>query len=299
MNVRGYLFMEKLDSTFYSNFKAYEIEFFLQAQETSIVQAFFGPAERGAVLNLLLEQLPDLAKELHNSNDIRPYALTPLSFNNKFLVPFKGGGIKIFSGNVYSFKMKLVLKTIYEKLVNTLLNSSNLKFQIYDINFLIVSIQLSQKPLLNIFPPSENIFNKVNSPNAWNIFFKTPTQFKSKYDTIIPFPIPSFIFNNLYHTWNYFFGTPNFITKELWFDFLEQKLYCRKHKIQTVQLKFGNSSSEIGFIGSCLIVSKEEKSPFNSFLTTLLELGETLNVGSKRTLGFGVINYDVRMPKTN
>ena len=291
--------MEKLDSAFYSDFKAYEIEFFLQAQETSFVQSFFGPAERGDILNLLLDHLPDLAKELHKSNEIRPYALTPLSFNNKFLVPFKGGGVKISSGQVYTFKMKLVLKDIYKKLVDTLLTAPELKFQIYNINFLIISIQLFQKPLLNIFPPSENIFNNVNSPNAWNIFFNTPTQFKSKYDTIIPFPIPSLIFNNLYHSWNYFFGTPRFITKELWFDYLEQKLYCRKHKIRTVQLKFGNSSSEIGFIGSCLIVSKEEKNPVNSFLTSLLELGETLNVGTKRTLGFGVMNYNVRIPKNS
>ena len=238
-----------------------------------------------------------MAKNLHEKNEIRPYALTPLTFNNHFLIPFKMPTVKIISGNIYTFKMNIISEYVYEQLLSVLMKTPEITFRLYNINFTISSIQLSNKPLLNIFSPQEPISNQVHSPNAWYIYFKSPTQFKSKYDVIIPFPLPSYIFNNLFHTWKEFFPVPHFITKENWFEYLEQKLYCRYHKVQTVQMRFGLSSSEIGFIGSCLIVSKDNINPFNSFLTSLLELCESLNFGTKRTLGFGVMNYTIKIPE--
>lgn len=289
--------MDKLDSSFYSDFKSYELEFSLRAYETATVQPFFGTAERGALLNLINDHLPDLADELHNRNDIRPYSLTPLAFNNHFLLPFKGSTIKILSGSIYTFKLKVLSNHVFQQLVSVFLNSPNKKITFFELDFLIESIHISNRPLLNIFPPEIQSPDQVHSPNAWKLFFHSPTQFKSKFDTIIPFPLPQYLFNNLFHTWRSFLQVPHFITQENWFPYLDQQLYVRQHKIRTLQLRFGKHSNEIGFIGSCLIVSKDSNNPINSFLTALLQLGETMNVGSKRSLGFGVMSYEIQVPK--
>ena len=77
---------EKPQSTFLASPKAYEITFQLLAQKTGDLSLFLGEAERTVVLKLIHQNNPNIAKELHESTTIRPYAMTPLFYKVKTIL---------------------------------------------------------------------------------------------------------------------------------------------------------------------------------------------------------------------
>ena len=270
------------------------------ATRNGSIPMFLGHVERAALLELLSSQQTDLIKIFHEGNDIRPYALTPLAYKGHYLIPRDGYTyIQVKQGERYAFSMTFISPYYFQQTIEIMLNLNHITLILKDIPFSLESININTTPILTVSNPAETVPVPFHYPNVWNIKFLSPTQFKQKNNLMSYFPIPEQIFSSLYRLWEKYLPLPTFFIKEEWETLIHDHCFCRAHNIRTMQFYVGKGPMEVGFIGWAQLVCTNRSTPFVSFLTALLELGQAMNVGSKRTQGFGVMSYDIYVQKSS
>lgn len=279
---------------FFADPKAYSLVFKLRATADGLLPAMIGHAERGFILELIKERSPDLFGELHNNSDIKAYALTPLSADGRYFFDRRQQKLKVRQGHTYLFKVSFISRRVYQEVLEVFLKETPWVMTLKHVPFHLDGVEIQNRPILVTSKPEGTVPTESPPPNAWKVWFNTPTQFSVFGSSKVReyFPRPVNIFGSLLRLWQQFLPTPSYFVKEEFFLLVEKQTYCRSYRTETVDVRFDARSKEVGFVGWAMLVCQERSSKYLPFLTALLELGEVMNVGNKRTQGFGVMRYE-------
>jgi len=130
------------------------------------------------------------------------------------------------------------------------------------------------------------IEDAIKLQNRLLLEFKTPTQFtKRGSNRPYLFPTPEYLLSNLARIWNTF--------SEIKVDLDELILWVRAHvfvrayKLKTQEVNIGKTALQVGFRGNLLLIIDE--GDFCEWVKALLLFSEYSNVGTKRSIGMGVV----------
>ena len=249
---------------------------------TGYLPMFTGHLVQGLFLHTIEKEDPNLSKQLHDVNAIRPYAVIPLHPMG-FKKRLKSGMWEIEAGKSYRFGFSILDERLEKTIMDILLSvvDGNLKlgvldFHVHQINF----NKLSMEELLR------EELKKKHDDNIIRFKFLTPAQFKEKaknYPTILP--VPRLVFTNLARIWNTFSEVRVYL--EDFKEWVEKNVYVREYKIVTKEVDIGKAEKIVGFKGHVGFLIKDEK--YKGWLYVLSRFAEFSNVGVKRTRGLGVV----------
>ena len=251
----------------------------LYAENNGELPVSTGNMVRATMLNLIRTIDEKLAKELHDSNEIKPFSVSPIFIKNGKLI-FKNGKLLIEKGKQYKFRFS-ILGDLSDDLMQKLVSNNPESFKIGDISFYIDTIKL------NMFMKKFKDF-PVDSRIVVDMQFLTPTAFSMLgSDFNMPLPIPEYIIGNLSKIYS-LFDEPIEDREDL-IKWTKSNMYIMQMKnIRTKSYDIGKSVNLVGFTGFvkfCIHAGK-----YRNLLIRLLRYSMCSNLGIKRTAGMGVTN---------
>lgn len=253
----------------------------LEAQETRDVPLSWGQALHGLILRLAREKNRSLSKEWHDSQDIKPFSLSPL-FGKFAKTPT---GYKVVRNHTYWFKLGVLGAEGFNSLGDALfpLVAKNGELLISNITFKIIDAMLADHPWAALSSWQE--LNKVNpNGNPIIIRFFSPTTFRRKKANRI-IPDPELVFGSLLNKWNKF-GSRK-IENEFKDRFLE--IIISRYSLTTSTYNL-NTQPMIGFKGRCGYEIFDDK--VLSTAAKLANLAIFSGIGQKTTMGMGVARVE-------
>ena len=126
----------------------------------------------------------------------------------------------------------------------------------------------------------------VKLSNHLYLSFKTPVQFKSKQSSKpFVFPLPEYIFSSLGRIWNTFSEIK--VDLDELISWVRTHVYVRAYTLKTREINIGKTALQVGFRGNLLLIIDE--GDFCEWVKALLLFSEYSNVGTKRSIGMGVV----------
>ncbi|MHA1875177.1 MAG: CRISPR system precrRNA processing endoribonuclease RAMP protein Cas6 [Promethearchaeota archaeon] len=266
----------------------YKITFMLQNKEKALLPAYTGHIIRGTILAKIREQDEKLSEELHKSNKIRPYSLSPLlPYKSSKFHRSRRGEITLPKNSTTIFQMGILNQQLAKVIIKIMLEQQNNCVSLINNNFSIEKIEVVTKTAIDLLK-NDNL-----PTDKFRIIFHTPTYFNiSKQPFPLRFPDPRYLFMNLASIWNAFNSKAQ-INKEEFFNWLENNLSVSGFDLKTRTVYISKSTPKIGFQGwAHYRLSKDEA--YNNWISALVLYGEISNVGGERTAGFGCIEYEPR-----
>ena len=204
----------------------------------------------------------DLAKQLHHER-IRPYSLSVLTTKDNYILSF----------NFLNDELANILLPILVEMNSIELNSKK------------ISIESKKSYSLSLSDLATN-FYKEDVPREFEIYFKTPTGFKSDEKNIF-MPDVYYIFQNLMSRYGEITeGTP-FVERELLSEI------CKSTNIVSYRIQSSyypvHKSYIPGFIGKIKLRCSGSQTLVN-YIGMLLNFAEYSGVGIKTTMGMGAVN---------
>ncbi|MBD3193046.1 MAG: CRISPR system precrRNA processing endoribonuclease RAMP protein Cas6 [Candidatus Heimdallarchaeota archaeon] len=266
----------------------YKLTFVLRNKEKALLPAYTGHIIRGAVLAKIREEDKELSEELHKSNKIRPYRLSPLlPYKSSKFHRTRRGEIKLPKNFPVIFQMGILHQRLAQAIIKIMLEQQNNGFSLIKHDFSIEKIEIETKTAIDLLKNGDLPANK------FKIIFHTPTYFNiSKQPFPLRFPDPRYLFMNLASIWNAF-NTKAQINKEEFYNWLENNLSVSGFELKTRTAYISKGAPKIGCQGWVHYrLSKDET--YNNWVPALALFGETSNVGGGRTAGFGCIEFEPR-----
>ncbi len=255
--------------------------------------SFPGHVIQSIFFNLLRKGDPGLATYIHDLKAMKGYSVTPLLYtdsNKKLKLAWK-----IRKKLEYFFKISIYGKPLSNAAL-TILKGLETSFNIYNANFTLESVEVSVKTY-------EGIQRQSTPINSFSIMFISPTCFKNFETNLVSlFPTPFRVLDSALRVWNNFAPEKHRFKwviegKETASPYREWIKTCvseKKFKVKSV--KPIEPYKLPGFTGQTTYIIKkqrgideEEHEEYCKITDTLLKFAETVNVGSQRTTGMGVI----------
>lgn len=256
----------------------------LTAQNTGRIQLSNAKAVHGTFLNELSKVTPELATELHDLKEIKPFTISMLEGEHlsEGYFYFKPGDRAMFSIGMTSESVYTAVTQMAKRL-----SIPNAYMEIDRVQF-----KLEQMPILAQESQSEFKNNYLITPSKrkFTLYFESPTCFKSNGRTVL-FPDSEILLKSLSKRYTALFPNEKALTKEYVTE-LAQKLFPSRYKLETIMLTTGRSPL-IGFIGHCSYeVDKVATTEELQFIDRLIRLSTYTGIGYKTTMGFGQVRVE-------
>jgi len=250
--------------------------------ENDVIIGFTGPQVRACFLRAISSIDSKLAEELHSPNTPAPYSVIPIAKieyqNGKRILKFSDN-LKLKKNESVMFSITLLSRSIYERLnISKLLGALGTRIQIGNTNLAVSSFYIDRL---------EVRVDTIPNVKRFQVYFETPTFFRRKSSNYRAlFPDPPVIFPSIARI----FG--KLLEVKLDIDAIKEEvsknvgvLSYNLHTTKTIDI--GRGRKIVGFVGKCIYECANEITA--RLVYVLLKIGEIMNVGGSRTLGFGVI----------
>jgi len=245
---------------------------------------FSGVPLRAAFLNLLRESDEQLSNEIHDSDDVRTYALDPFPLDSRLQTLLREGERCEFGVNL--FKAEQV-----ERALRGIALKPHRDLRIHQYAFPLNRIDFSRSDPEKLMSSwSQLVPANVSSPVIVRMRFTTPTQL-SHYGTGRAYlvPTPDKVFSGLLRVWNTVEKATKLAEVSDYRDWVDSNVYISAHRLRTVRVSLGRSRSFVGFVGNVTYQIDDSRDPLSRFTVGLARFGEMCNVGKNRTAGMGRI----------
>ncbi|MHA1784921.1 MAG: CRISPR system precrRNA processing endoribonuclease RAMP protein Cas6 [Candidatus Helarchaeota archaeon] len=227
---------------------------------------------RGVLMDYLGRLDPKLVERLHVDNEIRPYAI---SYRRDRKIK-----------EMIEFRITSLLEDVSQKLLNSLLNTSNLEMNIQGDPYLLVKIGFEKISY-------QEMIKNARIIKKFNIKFITPTYFTLKGRKLdLKIPLPENLFGNLGTLWNaHVFKSEQIPLDEL-INYVKSSVSISSFRLETRFADIGKKFAKSGCVGWCNYLIENTDDPLNVWLDILLNFAEYSNIGGNRTAGMGVVRYN-------
>lgn len=258
----------------------YTIDFQIPNELT--IYGFTGKIAHASILAIINQTNPELAEKLHEGNERRTFVVSsihkPKEFNKTI------GRFTVTTANAI---VKQTLQHIFQNSTSTTLNILNHQCQI--VKVAVMSEFINGKEQIQ---ENTNIRIRFLSPT----FFSTANR-KAKTD---PYPSLDRMWNSMVETWNFLAGEQLGELNGEFTNRLLKQINTPSFDLKSTHIRLSHRIKVTGFTG--MINLTVENTEGLQQLLPLLKLTDKWGIGSKRTIGFGRVNINIRYPtgkKTN
>lgn len=260
----------------------YSIVLKLRAEQEATLSPTQGYHGYALLLSLLNSVAPDLAHQVHSTEETKPITVSPLQ--GKFL---KGRGkeIVVGKGTEYWLRFSFLEDKVFASFLHSVLGEGGTKeVQLEPTTFSLVEVitEPNSSPWAQ-FDSFHSLWDKAAPQEKITLQFLSPTAFRSRGRNII-FPEPELVFGSYLSKWNSYspisFG-----------DSLRSQVFphiiATRHRLHSCILDF-KSHKEVGFEGVCAFQIKENV-PEESLrqINALADFAFYAGTGAKTTMGMG------------
>ena len=234
----------------------------------------------GLFLALIRQSSPKVADELHASDSMKPFTISPLQ--GKFQRAAKN--LKIIGGYEYSIRLTFLKEDVFAYFMDAALKAASQPLRLESAIFHIDHVVLHHEdsPLCH-HQSYEELFTESASERKVRLQFLSPTAFRSGGKRNVLFPEASLAFGSYLSKWQHF--SPIKVDEHM-AEFLEQIIVAR-YKLSTRILHF-NAYQETGFVGECTF---ELPADFDEdslkTINALADFAFYCGTGAKTTMGMG------------
>ncbi len=266
----------------------YNFEFILKARTNCLLPSFTGQLIRGAILQTIKNFDSEFADKMHVGNKIRPYGLSPLIPFDKRLKRTRRGEIIVEDGLSLKFRLGILTQKLAERMVKISLQKDEIKLQLAEGEFNVVSIEIKKKSVKELLMEIEQL------PSTFSLSFLTPTYFNiAKQDFPLRYPDPRYVFMNLATLWNAFNEEQAMVDKTGLFSWLENHISINAYNLSTHSVYIAKNAPKIGFKGWVRYQLSGEED-YRRWIHALAQFAEFSNVGANRTAGLGCVKYRIK-----
>ena len=116
----------------------------------------------------------------------------------------------------------------------------------------------------------ENLVTNTRPVHAVELNFLSPTNFSMMgNDFELRFPLPEYVFGNLYKQWNHLFKDTSLEIDPGFYDWAKANIYVTSYELQTAGWEMGKEKKFVGFRGWANFVIKESSEIFSRWLDVL------------------------------
>jgi len=234
----------------------------------------------GLCLSLIRRSSRTLADELHNSDSVKPFTISPLQGK----LERAARSVKVSGGYEYSIRLTFLKEDVFAHFMDGALKAAGepvrLEPAIFHIDRVIVQ---HEESLLCHHQSYVELLAQSRPSEKVSMQFLSPTAFRSGGKRNVVFPEPSLVFGSYLNRWQCFSPVE---LAEVTARLLDQIIVTR-YKLKTHILHF-NSYQETGFEGECtfeLPSSCDEESLKK--INTLADFAFYCGTGAKTTMGMG------------
>jgi len=225
---------------------------------------------RGVVLDFLNTVDPKFVAELHQPNEIRPYAIA-VTREPPFL----------------NLRLVCLQEAISQAILQRLMKEENIPLLIAGWEFMMVRINFESIPLVNLMREPQQVVK-------FQLRFLMPTYFNIRDRPMdMRFPEPVFLFPNLAKVWNQYAAAECQVDEGEFYQWVSQHVSVSSYKLQTRPVKIDRQVKVFGCVGWARYLNNDPANMYANWVDILLRFAEYVNVGGNRTAGCGVIRYEV------
>jgi len=224
---------------------------------------------RAALMNILSRIDSKFVNQLHESNKIRPYAISIKRKEDHLL-----------------FILKILKEQLSKTILNYIISTSNFELKIYNLDFILLKTDFESVKF-------ENLIKNAKKIGKFRLNFLTPTYFNiSGRDFVMRFPEPTFIFENLARVWNDFAPLGCKIDSSGFYDWIKKNIFVSSFDLRTKPYNIGKKDPVVGCIGWANYIIKNPNQSYSPWIDVLLKFAEYSNIGGNRTAACGIIRYN-------
>jgi CRISPR-associated endoribonuclease Cas6 len=234
----------------------------------------------GLFLALIRQSSPKMADEMHDSDSMKPFTISPL--HGKF--QRAGKNLKVIGGYEYSIRLTFLKEDVFAYFMDAALKAASQPLRLESAIFHIDHVVLHHEdsPLCH-HQSYQELFTESQPVRKISLQFLSPTAFRSGGKRNVLFPEASLAFGSYLSKWQHF--SPIKVDEHM-AEFLEQIIVAR-YKLSTHILHF-NAYQETGFEGDCTF---ELPADFDEdslkTINALADFAFYCGTGAKTTMGMG------------
>ncbi|MFQ5976954.1 MAG: CRISPR-associated endoribonuclease Cas6 [Candidatus Heimdallarchaeota archaeon] len=266
----------------------HSLKFNVRPAEPVRVPTFLGHRIRGAFLQILSENNPNLTASLHEGTSLREYSVQPLLPEGVRFLPRKRV-VFLRPEQRAAFRVNLLVHDLGREALECLLSLAELEFKLGSARLLLESVEVKVIPLQDLLPQENQ-----GPPKSATVEFLSPTQYTSRGSKhpMMLFPDPRYVFGNLVAIWNRVAGDLAVIKRKSLIDWINDDVFVIYYSLYTRKIDLGKQNPFTGFVGKVEFRIHNSDNPESRWLVPLLRLARFSNVGNKRTAGMGVVEVN-------
>lgn len=255
----------------------------LRSERPERLPPHLGRAARAVLLNLIAEEEPALADELHSSSHLRPYTCSTI-----WGAPTRNGSVMLEPGNTVHLRYTGLSGAVSDhlrRLAKDPPSHINVEGALLAIEGATVDpVEDSWAGRTTYETLAEDYLLAPRKPvRRVRLRFVAPTAFRSGGKTV-PVPLPGLVYGSLVDKWNAFSSIP--LSDEAR-AFTEQCLAMSRYRLSTRAVAGKGGSVHIGCVGDCQYTALRRDAYWQAVVELLTEYAFYAGVGYRTTAGMG------------
>jgi len=252
----------------------------LKADGDAIISPTQGHHAHGLFLALIRQSSPGTADELHASDSMKPFTISPLQ--GKFQRATKN--LKIIGGYEYSIRVTFLKENVFAYFMDATLKAVSQPLRLESAIFHIDHMILHQgdSPFCR-HQGYQELFAEAQPARKISLQFLSPTAFRSGGKRNVLFPEARLVFGSYLNRWQYYSPVKinEAIVKAL------SDIVVTRYKLNTHILHF-NGYQEIGFEGNCTFELPSDLDEVAvKTVNALADFAFYCGTGAKTSMGMG------------
>lgn len=252
----------------------------LKADGEATISPTQGHHAYGLFLALMRQSSPKMADELHGSDSMKPFTISPL--HGKF--QRAGKNLKVIDASEYSIRLTFLKEDVFAYFMDAALKAASQPLRLESAIFHIDQVLLHHEDLPLCHHQSyEQLFTESASGRKVRLQFLSPTAFRSGGKRNVLFPEAPLVFGSYLTKWQYY--SPIKINEAM--VKVLPDIVVTRYKLNTHILHF-NAYQETGFEGDCTfeLPDKLDEDCVKA-INTLADFALYCGTGAKTTMGMG------------
>lgn len=255
--------------------------FKLRAVDPVDLPSFSGTVASSLFLRLIAAADPGLASRIHRGAVAREYAVTPFLVRGSY---FRG---RVNAGGEFEFRASMVSDRLTRTVVDSVASGEGGKLELGGSRVYLEEIEAVVRDYGDL---GGGCFPAVKVRFLTPVRFSVASTVKRQRPKFRLFPTPEHVFHSLMDHWN-MFAPEGLKAPDEVRDFVQNYVVETAYKIRKKVLEGTGGRVFVGTVGWVVFsVMAEEEEPC-SWLARLLEYGRFFNVGTGRSIGLGVMDY--------
>ena len=252
----------------------------LKADGEATISPSQGHYAYGLFLALIRQSSPKMADELHGSDSIKPFTISPLQ--GKF--QRAGKNVKVIDASEYSIRLTFLQEDVFAYFMDAALKAASQHLRLESAIFHIDHVVLHHEdsPLCH-HQSYEELFTQSTPERKVRLQFLSPTAFRSGGKRNVLFPEASLVFSSHLNKWQYY--SPIKINEAMVKALPD--IVVARYKLNTRILHF-NAYQETGFEGDCTFELPADSDEHTiKTINALADFAFYCGTGAKTTMGMG------------